>query len=67
VALGTAKWFNTGKGYGFIALDDGTPDVFVRHPAIEADNDRSLKDSQRVGYDVTRGATGPQAEHVRPI
>jgi len=67
VAQGTVKWFNAGEGYGFIAPDDGTPDVFVHHSAIEADGYRSLKDSQRVEYDVTRGAKGPQAEHVRPI
>jgi cold shock protein len=67
VAQGTVKWFNADKGYGFIAPDDGTPDVFVHHSAIEADGYRSLKDSQPVEYDVTRGAKGPQAEHVRPI
>jgi cold shock protein len=67
VAQGTVKWFNADKGYGFIAPDDGTADVFVHHSAIEADGYRSLQDSQRVEYDVTRGAKGPQAEHVRPI
>jgi CspA family cold shock protein len=61
------KWFNADKGYGFIAPDDGTPDVFVHFSAIEADGYRSLQDAQRVEYDVTRGAKGPQAEHVRPI
>ncbi|HUB22769.1 MAG TPA: cold-shock protein [Streptosporangiaceae bacterium] len=67
MAQGTVKWFNADKGYGFIAPDDGAPDVFVHHSAIEADGFRSLQDSQRVEYDVTRGAKGPQAEHVRPI
>ena len=67
VAQGTVKWFNADKGYGFIAPDDGTPDVFVHHSAIEADGYRSLQDSQRVEYDVTQGAKGPQAEHVRPV
>jgi CspA family cold shock protein len=67
VAQGTVKWFNADKGYGFIAPDDGTPDVFVHFSAIEADGYRSLQDSQRVEYDVTRGAKGPQAEHVRPV
>ena len=67
MAQGTVKWFNADKGYGFIAPDDGTPDVFVHHSAIEADGFRSLQESQRVEYDVTRGAKGPQAEHVRPI
>jgi CspA family cold shock protein len=61
------KWFNADKGYGFIAPDDGTPDVFVHFSAIEADGYRSLQDNQRVEYNVTRGAKGPQAEQVRPI
>ena len=67
MAQGTVKWFNADKGYGFIAPDDGAPDVFVHHSAIEADGYRSLQESQRVEYDVTRGAKGPQAEHVRPV
>jgi cold shock protein len=67
MAQGQVKWFNADKGYGFIAPDDGTPDVFVHFSAIEADGYRSLQESQRVEYDVTRGAKGPQAEHVRPV
>jgi cold shock protein len=67
VAQGTVKWFNADKGYGFIAPDDGTADVFVHHSAIEADGFRSLQDNQRVEYTATRGAKGPQAEQVRPI
>jgi cold shock protein len=67
MAQGTVKWFNADKGYGFIAPDDGTSDVFVHHSAIEADGFRSLQDNQRVKYTVTQGAKGPQAEQVRPI
>ena len=67
VAQGTVKWFNADKGYGFIAPDDATPDVFVHHSAIETDGYRSLQDNQRVEYEAVRGAKGPQAEHVRPI
>ncbi len=48
-------------------LSDGTADVFVHHSAIEADGYRSLQDNQRVEYNVTQGAKGPQAEQVRPI
>ena len=67
MAQGTVKWFNPDKGFGFIAPDDGTADVFVHHSAIEADGYRSLQDNQRVEYNVTQGAKGPQAEQVRPI
>jgi CspA family cold shock protein len=67
VAQGTVKWFNADKGYGFIAPDDSTPDVFVHHSAIEADGYRSLEENQRVEYTAVRGAKGPQAEHVRPL
>ena len=67
VAQGTVKWFNADKGYGFIAPDDGTPDVFVHHSAIETDGYRSLADNQRVEYTAVRGAKGPQAEQVRPL
>jgi cold shock protein len=67
VTQGTVKWFNTGRGYGFIAPDDGTPDVFVHKSAIEAVGYRDLQDSQRVEYDVTQGPKGPQAQHVRRV
>ena len=56
MAQGTVKWFNADKGYGFIAPDDGTPDVFVHHSAIEADGYRSLQENQRVEFNVTSGA-----------
>jgi cold shock protein len=67
MAQGTVKWFNTDKGYGFIAPDDGTPDVFVHHSAIKADGYRSLEDNQRVEFIASRGPKGPQADEVRPI
>jgi CspA family cold shock protein len=66
MAQGKVKWFNSDKGYGFIAPDDGTPDVFVHHSAIQADGYRSLEENQRVEYTASRGATGPQADEVRP-
>ena len=55
MAEGTVKWFNADKGYGFIAPDDGTADVFVHHSAIQADGFRSLQDNQRVAYTAGRG------------
>ena len=56
MAQGTVKWFNADKGYGFIAPDDGTADVFVHHSAIQTDGFRSLAENQRVEYTAGRGA-----------
>ena len=67
MAQGTVKWFNADKGYGFIAPDDATQDVFVHQSSIETDSYRSLQDNQRVEYTTVRGEKGPQAEHVRPL
>jgi cold shock protein len=67
MAQGTVKWFNADKGYGFIAPDDGTSDVFVHHSVIQADGYRSLQEDQRVEFTASQGAKGPQAEHVQPI
>jgi CspA family cold shock protein len=62
---GTVKWFNDDKGFGFIAQDGGGPDVFVHHTAISGTGFKSLKEAQRVEFDVTQGPKGPQAENVR--
>jgi len=64
---GTVKWFNPEKGFGFIAPDDGTADVFVHYSAIASEGYRSLDENQRVEFTVTQGQKGPQAEQVRPI
>ena len=64
---GTVKWFNSDKGYGFIAPDDGTADVFVHHSTIKIDGFRTLQENQRVEYTAGRGPKGPQAEEVRPL
>jgi cold shock protein len=64
MALGTVKWFNADKGFGFIAPDDGTADVFVHYSAIETSGYRSLDENQKVEYTVTQGPKGPQAEKV---
>jgi cold shock protein len=67
MAQGTVKWFNADKGFGFIAPDDGSADVFVHHSAIQTDGYRSLQENQRVEYTAARGPKGPQAEQVQPL
>jgi cold shock protein len=64
---GTVKWFSAGRGYGFIAPDDGTDDVFVHQSAIQADGHRGLQENQRVQYTARQGPKGPQAEQVQPL
>ena len=61
--LGTVKWFNDAKGYGFIARENGE-DVFVHHSAIRAEGFRSLAEGQQVEFEVVQGKKGPAAESV---
>ena len=67
MAQGTVKWFNGDRGYGFIAVEGGGPDVFVHSSAITDSGRRSLEEGQRVEFDITQGQKGPQAENVRVI
>ncbi|HEX6967842.1 MAG TPA: cold-shock protein [Micromonosporaceae bacterium] len=66
MAQGTVKWFNSEKGYGFIAVDGGQ-DVFVHFTAIEMDGYKTLDDGQRVEFEIAQGQKGLQAERVRVI
>ena len=61
---GTVKWFNNDKGFGFIAPEDGSKDVFVHHTAIQGSGYKSLDEGEKVEFDVAQGQKGPQAENV---
>ena len=61
--LGTVKWFNAGKGYGFIEVEEGD-DVFVHYSAIQSDGFRSLEEGQRVEFTIEQGPKGLQAANV---
>ena len=67
MAVGTVKWFNAEKGYGFITPDDGGKDLFVHFSGIEGDGYKSLNEGQKVEYEATQGQKGPQASKVRPV
>ncbi|MBI9113530.1 MULTISPECIES: cold-shock protein [Sanguibacter] len=67
MAVGTVKWFNAEKGFGFIAPEDGSADVFAHYSAIQSSGYRSLDENQKVEFDITQGPKGPQAENIRPI
>ena len=67
MAVGTVKWFNATKGYGFIKPDDGGEDLFVHQSEIEMQGYRDLKEGQRVEFEVGQGKKGPQASGVKPV
>ncbi|MEV6419366.1 cold-shock protein [Streptomyces sp. NPDC088116] len=66
MASGTVKWFNSEKGFGFIAQDGGGPDVFAHYSNISTSGFRELQEGQKVTFDVTQGQKGPQAENILP-
>jgi CspA family cold shock protein len=66
MAEGTVKWFNEKKGYGFIEKDGGG-DIFVHFSAIQAGGFRTLREGQRVSFDVSEGEKGPSAVNVKPL
>ena len=64
---GTVKWFNDEKGFGFIAQENGGPDVFAHFRQITGEGFKSLAEGQRVEFKITQGQKGPQAEDIRPL
>ncbi len=61
---GKVKWFNESKGFGFITRDDGQKDCFVHYSAIQGNGFKTLKEGDKVEFDVVQGRKGPAAENV---
>jgi cold shock protein len=67
MATGTVKWFNDSKGFGFITPEAGGEDLFAHFSAIQSSGFKTLREGQRVNFDVTTGPKGQQAANIRPI
>ncbi len=65
MAIGTVKWFNDAKGFGFITPDDGSEDLFAHFSAISASGFKSLKEGQKVSFEVVQGPKGKQASNIQ--
>ena len=65
MATGTVKWFNDAKGFGFITPDEGGDDLFAHFSAIVASGYKSLKEGEKVSFDVTEGPKGKQASNIQ--
>ncbi|MBC8640825.1 cold-shock protein [Caballeronia sp. EK] len=67
MAIGTVKWFNDAKGFGFISPDDGGEDLFAHFSEIMADGLKSLRENQKMSFDVKLGPKGKQASNIKSI
>lgn len=63
--LGTVKWFNDSKGFGFLSPDEGGEDIFAHFSAINIPGFRTLKEGQRVSFEISNGARGKQASNIQ--
>ncbi|WP_035996166.1 cold-shock protein [Paraburkholderia caribensis] len=67
MATGKVKWFNDAKGFGFIQPDDGSDDLFAHFSEVRTEGFKSLKEDQRVSFDVRQGPKGRQASDIKPL
>src|SRR3979490_2457549 len=67
MASGTVKWFNDAKGFGFITPDDGSADLFAHYSAIQMNGFKTLKEGQKVSFEVVQGPKGKQASNIQKV
>ena len=67
MSTGIVKWFNDSKGFGFITPDDGGKDLFAHFSAIQSSGFKTLKENQKVSFEVTTGPKGEQATNITPL
>jgi len=67
MAIGTVKWFNDAKGFGFITPDEGGEDLFAHFSEIRAEGFKSLQENEKVSFDVKAGAKGKQAANIKAL